>query len=100
MTHSVSAAPAPAAPKLAFGIGPDDTYTLSGQIAAFVLGVLTMLLFLPLMVTAALLYTKAETVFPHDADRARRLVNWSWISITAPVVLAVFAAPVVVLLVG
>src|SRR5690606_25191371 len=100
MTHSVSAAPAPAAPKLAFGIGPDGTYTLSGQIAAFVLGVLTMLLFLPLMVTAALLYTKAETVFPHDADRARWLVNWSWISITAPVVLAVLAAPAVVLLVG
>ncbi|TDB95091.1 hypothetical protein [Actinomadura sp. 7K534] len=94
---SVSAASVPAAPRLAFGIGPDGTYTTLGQAAAFVLGVLTMFAFLPLMVVAALLYTKAETVFPEDAERARRLVNWSWVSITAPVVLASLLGAVLVL---
>ncbi|TDE34291.1 hypothetical protein [Actinomadura sp. 6K520] len=96
---SGSAASAPyAAPRLAFGIGPDGAYTRPGQAAAFVLGVLTMFAFLPLMVVAALLYTKAETVFPEDAERARRLVNWSWISITAPVAIAAAAGAVLVLM--
>ena len=93
MTEAVSAASVPAAaPRPAFGIGPDGTYTRLGQTAAFVLGVLTMLAFVPLMVVAALLYAKSETVFADDPARARRLVNWSWISITAPVVIALLAA--------
>ncbi|MWA03797.1 hypothetical protein F8568_026120 [Actinomadura sp. LD22] len=78
-----------AAPRLAFGIGPDGTYTRIGQTFAFILGLLTTFAFLPLVVVGALLYTKAEGIFPADADRARRLVNWSWVSITVPVVLAV-----------
>ncbi|XRQ12519.1 hypothetical protein ACN3XK_16975 [Actinomadura welshii] len=101
MTEAVSAASVPAAaPRLAFGIGPDGTYTRLGQIAAFVLGVLTMLAFLPLMVVAALLYDRAETVFAEDPARARRLVNWSWLSITVPVAVSVVAVPVLLLLAG
>ncbi|MFG2090512.1 MULTISPECIES: hypothetical protein [unclassified Spirillospora] len=101
MTEAVSAASVPAtASRPAFGIGPDGTYTRTGQAAAFVLGVLTMFAFLPLMVVAALLYTKAETVFPEDPARARTLVNWSWISITVPVAIAVVAVPVLMTLAG
>ncbi|TDC81332.1 hypothetical protein [Actinomadura sp. 7K507] len=101
MTEAVLAASVPAAaPRLAFGIGPDGTYTRSGQAAAFVLGTLTMLAFVPLMVVAALLYTKSETVFAENPERARRLVNWSWISITAPVVIAVIAVPVAMTMMG
>lgn len=90
MTEAVSAAaPVPAsASGTAFGIGPDGTYTTFGQIAAFVLGLLTMFAFLPLVVVAALLYSRAETVFAEDPARARTLVNWSWLAITVPVVLA------------
>ncbi|RKS77264.1 hypothetical protein BZB76_2642 [Actinomadura pelletieri DSM 43383] len=85
MTEAVSSASVPSpASSLAFGIGPDGTYTRSGQAAAFVLGVATMLVFFPLMVVAALLYTRAETVFPENPRRARSLVNWSWISIAVP----------------
>lgn len=89
-----------AAPRLAFGIGPDGTYTRVGQTVAFVLGLLTTFAFLPLVVVGAVLYTKAEGVFPADAARARRLVNWSWISITVPVVIAVAAAAAVTVLRG
>ncbi|MER7545267.1 hypothetical protein [Actinomadura sp.] len=88
MTETAPAAPAPS---LAFGIGPDGTYTLAGQIAAFVLGLLTTFVFLPLVVVAALLYTRAETRFAEDPARARTLVNWSWLCITLPLLLAVVA---------
>ncbi|WP_067461153.1 hypothetical protein [Actinomadura macra] len=72
---------APARPAL--GIGPDGTYTLGGQIAAFVLGLLTMIVCLPLVVVAALLYTSAENRFAeHDPRRGRVLVIWSWLCIT------------------
>ncbi len=43
---------------------------------------------------AALLYTRAETRFAEDPARARALVNWSWLCITVPVVIAVAAAVV------
>ncbi len=98
MTEAVSA-PA-AAPRLAFGIGPDGTYTRFGQVAAFVLGLLTTFAFLPLVVVAALLYARAEVRFAEDPARARTLVNWSWLSITVPVVLAAIAAVVLVALGG
>jgi hypothetical protein len=83
-------APAPAsapvpAPALAFGIGPDGTYTRGGQVAAFILGLFTMVVFVPLVVVAALLYTRAETRFAEDPARARTLVNWSWACISVPV---------------
>lgn len=92
MTEAVSAASVPAsAPRPAFGIGPDGTYTRFGQVTAFILGLLTTFAFLPLVVVAALLYTRAETRFADDPARARTLVNWSWLSITAPVVIAILA---------
>lgn len=93
MTEAVSA-PA-AAPRLAFGIGPDGTYTRFGQTAAFILGLLTTFAFLPLVVVAALLYARAEVRFAEDPARARTLVNWSWLSITVPVVIAVVAGALV-----
>ncbi|QXJ20990.1 hypothetical protein AGRA3207_001793 [Actinomadura graeca] len=80
--HQPAAQPAPAA-RPALGIGPDGTYTLGGQIAAFVLGLLTMIVCLPLVVVAALLYTSAENRFAeHDLRRGRVLVIWSWLCIT------------------
>ncbi|MEU8346057.1 hypothetical protein AB0C74_30535 [Spirillospora sp. NPDC048832] len=88
------AVPSPA-PVLAFGIGPDGTYTRLGQVAAFVLGTLTTLVFFPLAVAAAVLYTHAETRFADDPARARALVNWSWLCIAAPVVLGSVAAVLV-----
>ncbi|MDL4819361.1 hypothetical protein [Actinomadura opuntiae] len=84
-----------AAPRLAFGIGPDGTYTRGGQTAAFILGLLTMFAFLPLLIVGAMLYGRAEETFPADADRARRLANWSWISITAPVAIGIVLGVVV-----
>lgn len=82
-----------AAPPLAFGIGPDGTYTRFGQTAAFILGLLTMFVFFPFMVVASLLYARAEERFADDPGRARTLVNWSWLSITAaPALAAVIAA--------
>ncbi|MEU8119332.1 hypothetical protein AB0C21_11570 [Spirillospora sp. NPDC049024] len=102
MTEAVSGAvPAAApAPRLAFGIGPDGTYTRFGQALAFVLGLLATFAFLPLVVVAALLYTRAETRFGEDPARARTLVNWSWLSITAPVVIAIVTAAVLAALKG
>jgi len=84
------AAPAPApfsgtyeaAGTPAFGIGPDGTYTRAGQILAFLAGIWTMVVFFPLLFVGALLYTKAETVFPTAPDRARTLVRWSWLCLT------------------
>ncbi|WP_131741107.1 hypothetical protein [Actinomadura roseirufa] len=81
------------------GIGADGSYTLPGQIAAFVLGLLTTLLCPPMAVVAALLYTRAEERFAAgDPGRARRLVVWSWLSVTVlplaltgSIVAAVFA---------
>ncbi|CNF26818.1 Uncharacterised protein [Mycobacterium tuberculosis] len=87
-----AAAPAPA---LAFGIGPDGTYTRGGQIAAFILGLFTMVVFVPLVVVAALLYTRAETRFAADPARARTLVNWSWACVGAPVALGAAISVVV-----
>ncbi|MFA1547697.1 hypothetical protein [Actinomadura chokoriensis] len=89
-------APAPA-PSLAFGIGSDGTYTRLGQVSAFVLGLLTTFAFLPLVVVAALLYSRAEIRFAENPARARTLVNWSWLCITVPVLLGVAAAVVVAL---
>lgn len=102
MTEAVSGAvPASApAPRLAFGIGPDGTYTRFGQAAAFVLGLLTTFVFLPLVVVGALLYTRAETRFGEDPARARTLVIWSWLSITAPILIAAVAIAVVAALKG
>ncbi|GAA1869312.1 hypothetical protein [Actinomadura bangladeshensis] len=95
MTETAPAAAS--APSLAFGIGPDGTYTRSGQATAFVLGLLTTFAFLPLTVVAALLYTRAETRFTEDPARARTLVNWSWLCVTVPVVIAVAAGAAVAL---
>lgn len=97
---TAAAAPHPAAPsatasRLAFGIGPDGAYTRLGQTVAFVLGLLTMFAFLPLLFVSALLYARAEEVFEDDPERARTLVNWSWIGIIAPVVLAAVTAVIV-----
>lgn len=83
------AAPAPLSspaftgtPRPAFGIGPDGTYTRKGQALAFLCGLLTMALFFPLLFPGAILYSKAETAFPDDPDKARRLVGWSWLCVT------------------
>ncbi|MBE1530259.1 hypothetical protein [Actinomadura algeriensis] len=83
-----------AAPRLAFGIGSDGAYTRLGQTIAFVLGLLTMLAFFPLLVVAALLYARAEERFKDDPERAHTLVNWSWMSVIVPVVVAPVAAVV------
>ncbi|OLT12849.1 hypothetical protein BJF79_21375 [Actinomadura sp. CNU-125] len=83
-----------AVPRPAFGIGPDGAYTPLGQTIAFILGVLTMFAFFPLLVVAALLYARAEEQFPNDPKRARTLVNWSWLSVIVPVVVAAVAAAV------
>lgn len=53
--------------------------------------------FLPLVVVAALLYTRAETRFADDPARARALVNWSWLCVTAPIVIAAVAAALLAL---
>ncbi|QKW38095.1 hypothetical protein HUT06_32215 [Actinomadura sp. NAK00032] len=88
------AAPSPA-PSLAFGIGPDGTYTRVGQTAAFILGTFTMLAFFPLAVVAALLYTRAETRFAENPARARALVTWSWLCIGIPVAIGAVIAVLV-----
>lgn len=97
MTEAVSAAsiPAPSA-RLGLGIGADGTYTRLGQVAAFVLGLITTFVFLPLVVVAALLYTRAETRFAENPARARALVRWSWLCITLFPVLAAGAIGAVV----
>ncbi|MEU5995038.1 hypothetical protein ABZ806_39190 [Spirillospora sp. NPDC047418] len=95
MTETAPAAAS--APSLAFGIGPDGTYTRFGQAAAFVLGLLTTIAFLPLTVVAALLYTRAETRFAEDPARARTLVNCSWLCVTVPVAIALAGAAAVML---
>lgn len=79
----------------ALGIGPDGSYTRPGQFFAFVLGLLTTLVFMPLTVLAALLYTWAEPRFATDPKRARVLVIWSWLSITVlPLVVVVLAVTI------
>jgi hypothetical protein len=79
-----------AAPRTAFGIGPDGSYTRGGQVLAFACGLVTMAVFFPMLVPAALLYTRAEAVFQDDPDGARPLYVWSWLCVTvAPAVLAV-----------
>ena len=99
MTETAPAASAPVpAPVSAFGIGPDGTYTRGGQVAAFVLGLFTMVLFVPLVVVAALLYARAETRFAEDPARARALVNWSWACVGVPVVIGAVVAVLVALL--
>ncbi|MFD0687678.1 hypothetical protein [Actinomadura fibrosa] len=81
----------------ALGIGPDGTYTRTGQVFAFVLGLLTTFVFLPLVVVAALLYTNAENRFAtNDVQGGRRLVIWSWLSITVLPLLVAGAIAVVV----
>ncbi|MFC4049122.1 hypothetical protein ACFOY4_05460 [Actinomadura syzygii] len=83
MTEALSAAAVPApSRRFALGVGADGTYTRLGQVAAFVLGLITTFVFLPLVVVAALLYTRAETRFADDPARARVLVRWSWLCIT------------------
>jgi hypothetical protein len=100
MTEAASAAsvPASASARPAFGIGPDGTYTTFGQVAAFVLGLLTTFVFVPLVVVAAKLYLRAETVFAEDPARARKLVTWSWISIAVPSAIGVVLVAVAVAL--
>ncbi|MQY06330.1 hypothetical protein [Actinomadura macrotermitis] len=70
------------APRPGIGIGPDGSYTRRGQALAFLCGLWAMIVFLPLLVLGALLYTRAEERFPQDPDGARRLVLWSWLSLT------------------
>ncbi|WP_442778628.1 CoA transferase, partial [Actinomadura sp. WAC 06369] len=77
------------------GIGPDGTYTRLGQTVAFVLGLLTMVAFFPCLFVSALLYARAEERFADDPERARTLVNWSWIGITVPVAAGAAAAAIV-----
>jgi hypothetical protein len=99
------AAPAPApfsspyeaaGPRLGFGIGPDGTYTRSGQILAFLAGLWAMVVFFPALVAGALLYTKSEEIFTQDPVRARTLVLRSWLSITVvPPILLVLTLLVV-----
>ncbi|MGH3243113.1 MAG: hypothetical protein ACRDNL_22230 [Spirillospora sp.] len=85
MTEAFSVASVPATvSRPALGIGADGTYTRVGQVAAFVLGVLTMFAFLPLLIVAAMLYTHAESVFAENPARARSMVNWSWVCIAVP----------------
>ncbi|TYK52294.1 hypothetical protein [Actinomadura decatromicini] len=97
MTEAVSAAAVPApSRRLALGVGADGTYTRPGQAAAFVLGLVTTFVFLPLVVVAALLYTRAETRFADDPARARVLVRWSWLCITLFPILAAGAIGAVV----
>ncbi|MFC5747020.1 hypothetical protein [Actinomadura rugatobispora] len=79
----------PTASHPAFGIGQDGTYTRTGQVLAFLAGLWTMVLFFPLLFVGAILYTKAEEVFKDDPARARKLVSWSWLSVTVAPVLAV-----------
>ncbi|WP_026404565.1 hypothetical protein [Actinomadura rifamycini] len=89
------ATPSSAASRRAFGIGPDGTYTRLGQTVAFVLGLLTMVAFFPCLFVSALLYARAEERFADDPERARTLVNWSWIGITVPVAAGAAAAAIV-----
>ncbi|MEV4678250.1 MULTISPECIES: hypothetical protein [Actinomadura] len=95
MTATAPIAASSPAPSLAFGIGPDGTYTRAGQVAAFILGTFTTLAFFPLAVAAALLYTRAETRFAEDPARARTLVTWSWLCIGIPVALGAAASVLV-----
>ncbi|WP_285699453.1 hypothetical protein [Actinomadura sp. NBRC 104412] len=69
-------------PRLAAGIGPDGTYNSGGRFLAFLAGLWTMVAFFPLLFVGAVLYTKAEEIWPQDPERARRLVVWSWASVT------------------
>ncbi|WP_192809783.1 hypothetical protein [Actinomadura rudentiformis] len=79
---SAAAPTAPATPRPGLGIGPDGSYTRGGQIAAFLLGLWAMIVFLPLLVVGAMLYTRAEEIYPTDPGRASSLVTWSWVSIS------------------
>jgi hypothetical protein len=79
-------------PRLAFGIGPDGTYTRGGQVLAFIAGLFTLILFFPLLFPGAILYTRAEEVFAENPERARKLVMWSWICVTLVIPLALLAA--------
>jgi hypothetical protein len=63
-------------------IGPDGSYTRAGQTVAFILGLIS-LIFFPATVVAAMLYTMGEDRFATDPQRARKLVNWSWITLVA-----------------
>ncbi|MEU5881389.1 hypothetical protein [Spirillospora sp. NPDC047279] len=91
MNATAPAAPAPAPTGFGLGIGPDGTYTRGAQVIAFLFGVWTMLLFFPLLIVGAMLYTNAEAKFPTDPGRARKMVLWSWLSVSIlpPVALAV-----------
>ncbi|MEW2354472.1 hypothetical protein [Spirillospora sp. NPDC029432] len=70
-------------PRRAPGIGPDGTYTLGGQIVAFLLGLYAMVVFFPALIMAALLYTWAEGRFERDPAGARTRVIWSWVCVSA-----------------
>lgn len=74
--------PPPPAAKRAFGIGPDGTYTRTGQILAFVFGLYSMLAFVPMVFLGAILYDRSEAHFPQNPKRARAMVRWSWLSLT------------------
>jgi hypothetical protein len=74
-------------------IGPDGTYTRSGQALAYILGFIS-LAFIPATVAAAVLYTVGEARFRTDPESARQLMNWSWIALLIVPVLTACAVPV------
>ncbi|MBC6458734.1 hypothetical protein [Actinomadura sp. HBU206391] len=88
MTAITQEGHSPASLRRAPLIGPDGTYTRNGQALAFVLGVIG-LLFVPATLAAALLYTRAETLFATEPEEARRLVSWSWIALMIVPVLGI-----------
>ncbi|MFI0449593.1 hypothetical protein [Actinomadura sp. 6N118] len=78
-----AAAPTASSPaSLGLGIGPDGSYTRGGQVVAFLLGLWTMVLFFPLLVVGAMLYARAEEVFEANPGKAKKMVLWSWLSIS------------------
>jgi hypothetical protein len=100
MTEAAPAASASAlTPRRAPGIGPDGTYTRGGQLAAFLCGLWAMVAFFPLLIVGALLYTWAEDGFERDPERSRKLVVWSWLSITVGPLLGVLVVGLVMFIV-
>ncbi|WP_433329823.1 hypothetical protein [Spirillospora sp. CA-294931] len=84
MEAAAPAAPAstPAPSGYGLGIGPDGTYTPAAQVVAFICGLWTMVLFFPFLILGALLYTNAEPAFESDPRRARKMMLWSWLSVS------------------
>ncbi|MBW8484161.1 hypothetical protein [Actinomadura parmotrematis] len=72
----------PQAPRTGFGIGPDGSYTRGGQAVAYVCAIWATLLFFPLVVVGAMLYTSADLHFAENPERSRRFVFWSWLCVS------------------